>query len=81
MAGREAEEGEVMPERLESAVYGPATTKLMKDAFEAAWRKARLIDQDKELTRRQLASAIIDQVDAGVRDRDRIVTAVLATLP
>jgi hypothetical protein len=69
-----------MPERFESNVFSPRANKLMKEAFEIAWLKARLIDEDKDLTRQLLASAIIDQVVAGALDRDRIAAAALATL-
>ena len=69
-----------MPERFESNIFSPGANKLMKEAFEIAWLKARLFDEDKELTRHLLASAIMDQVNAGVVDRDRIAAAALATL-
>lgn len=69
-----------MPERFESQSYSPETTKLMKDAFGAAWPKVRVLDKDAGLTRQLLASAILDQVNAGVQDRDKLVAAVVAIL-
>jgi hypothetical protein len=53
---------------------------LMRETFEAAWLKASPVEEDRELTRHLLASAIIDQVVAGALDRDQIAAAALATL-
>jgi hypothetical protein len=69
-----------MPERFDSDIFFPCANKLMKEAFEAAWRKARLVEHDNELMRYLLASAIIDQVNAGAEDPDQIAAAALATL-
>ena len=69
-----------MPNRFESQAYNPEATRLMKSAFEEAWLKIKIVEQDADLTRQLLASAIIDQVNAGVQDRDKIVAAVVATL-
>ncbi|WP_158817599.1 hypothetical protein [Methylocapsa sp. S129] len=69
-----------MPKRFESQAYSPEATRLMKDAFEEAWLKVKIVEQDADLTRQLLASAIIDQVNAGVQDRDKIVAAAVATL-
>jgi hypothetical protein len=69
-----------MPERFEADVFSPGANKLMKEAFEAAWPKAHLIEYDPALTRQLLASAIIDQVNAGAQDHDQIVRAALAAL-
>jgi hypothetical protein len=69
-----------MPERFESNIFSPSANKLMKEAFEVAWLKARLIDGNREMTRQLLASAIIDQVVAGAIDRDQIAAAALAVL-
>ena len=69
-----------MPGRFESQAYSPETTKLMKDAFDTAWPKAKLLDNDLELTRKLLASAILDQVNAGVQDHDKIVATAVAML-
>jgi hypothetical protein len=67
-----------MPERFE--VYSHETTKLMKAAFEEAWEKLKAREDDPELSRKLLASAIIDQVNAGIQDRETIVAAAIATL-
>jgi hypothetical protein len=69
-----------MPERFDSDVYPPEVAKLMKEAFEAAWPKAAMIGRNRELTRQLLASAIIDQVNAGVQDQDRIVAGAIAAM-
>jgi hypothetical protein len=42
--------------------------------------KAIDIDGDRELVRHLLASAIIDQVNAGAVDRDQIAAAALAAI-
>jgi hypothetical protein len=69
-----------MPQRFESNIFSPEANKLMRDAFDHAWRNASLVQGDRELTRQLLASAIIDQVVAGARDRDQIAVAALAML-
>ena len=69
-----------MPERFESQAYRPEVTKLMKEAFEEAWSKIKRDEKDVELTRKLVASAILDQINAGVQDQDRIVAGAVATL-
>jgi hypothetical protein len=69
-----------MPQRFEAQVYTAETTRLMKDAFEAARHKIKLVDNDLALTHQLLASAIIDQVNAGVRDVDAIANGAIATM-
>jgi hypothetical protein len=69
-----------MPERFESQVYKPETTRLMKDAFDEAWPKIRIVENDKELTSGLLASAILDQVNEGTDDRETIAACAVATL-
>ena len=69
-----------MPERFESQAYRPEITKLMKEAFEEAWSKIKRDEKDVELTRKLVASAILDQINAGVQDQDRIVAGAVATL-
>jgi hypothetical protein len=69
-----------MPERFESEVYEPETTKLMRDAFAEARLRVKAVENDSALTYKLLASAIVDQVNAGVRDRDTIVARAVATL-
>jgi hypothetical protein len=39
-----------MPQRFESNIFSPDANKLMREAFEAAWLKATLIEGDRELT-------------------------------
>ena len=69
-----------MPDRFDSSPYDPELTKLMKDAFHAAWHKCAGLNSDPLLGRKLLASAIIDAVDAGARDRDEVVSRAVATL-
>lgn len=69
-----------MPHRFESGAYAPEITKLMKEAFDAAWLKVKLVDDDAALTRQLLASSIIDQVDRGARDRETIVPVAIAAI-
>jgi hypothetical protein len=69
-----------MQERFESPVYKPETTKLMKDAFDEVWPKIKIIENDRELTRGLLASAILDQVHAGADDLETIAARAVATL-
>jgi hypothetical protein len=69
-----------MPQRFESQFYTAETTRLMKDAFEAARRKVELVENNPGLTDQLLASAIIDQVNAGVRELETIVAGAVATM-
>ena len=69
-----------MPERFKSQAYAPETTRLMREAFDAAWLKVEQGEKDVELTRKLLASAILDQVNAGASDREKIAAAAIATL-
>jgi hypothetical protein len=69
-----------MPERFESQAYAPETTRLMKDALDEAWRKVEHGEKDVELARKLLASAILDLVNAGASDREKIAAAAIATL-
>ncbi len=69
-----------MPQRFESQVYTAETSRLMKDAFEAALQKVKLVENNPQLTHQLLASAIIDQVNAGVRDLQTIVAGAVATM-
>jgi hypothetical protein len=69
-----------MPHRFESNIFSPGANKLMQEAFEAAWMRAPLVDGNREATRQLLASAIIDQVNAGALDPERIAAAALAAL-
>ena len=53
---------------------------LMKAAFEAARHKIKLVENDLALTYQLLASAIIDQVNAGARDVDTVAAGAIATM-
>jgi hypothetical protein len=52
----------------------------MKDAIEAGWLRCKCSRADEAKIRTLLASAIIDQVNAGKWDRQRIVDAAVASL-
>jgi hypothetical protein len=67
-----------MPERFES--YNYAKAKLMKDALEAAWVRCKCSRADEAKITTLLASAIIDQVNAGKWARQGIVDAAVASL-
>jgi hypothetical protein len=67
-----------MPDRFESNVFDPVTTSLMNAALEAAMLKIKPSRVDQVKTRTLLASAIIDQVNGGERNREKIVAAALA---
>jgi hypothetical protein len=69
-----------MPERFESRRYDPELIKLMKVALERAWDKVRNPPKSAELARLVLASAIIDAVDAGVRECEQLAAKALAAL-
>jgi hypothetical protein len=70
-----------MPDRFESNVFSAELTALMTGAFNQAWSQAELVDRDEGLTCRMLATAIIDEVKAGIRDREEIVAAVVSVVP
>jgi hypothetical protein len=69
-----------MPERFEANVFDPVTIALMKSALEAAILKCKPSRVDEKETRTLLASAIIDQVNAGEWNRERVIDKALATL-
>lgn len=69
-----------MPEQFEAPTYGPELARLMRDAFDEAWLKFADDVRDAHEARNLLASAIIDGVDAGVRDRDDLAARAVATL-
>jgi hypothetical protein len=69
-----------MPERFESNVFDPVTTSLMKSALEAALLKCKSSRADGKQMRTLLASAIIDQVNAGEWNLQRLVDKAVATL-
>jgi hypothetical protein len=69
-----------MPERFESNVFDPAATALMKSALEAALLKCKPSRADENQMRTLLDSAIIDQVNAGEWNLQRIVDKAVATL-
>ena len=65
---------------LSSREYGPELVVLMGDALDSAWQEATASTQDAELARLVMASAILDKVDAGVRESQQLVMAAVAAL-
>jgi hypothetical protein len=60
--------------RFAQGEYGPELVRLMTEALESAWRQAPTLVEDVELGRLVMASAIIEQVDLGVRNHDELVS-------
>ena len=60
--------------------YGPELVRLMTEALESAWRQVRPLVKDVELGRLVLASAIIEQVDLGVRVHEDLVATARKAL-
>jgi hypothetical protein len=69
-----------MPSSFNSGAYGPELLKVMGDALEAAWKMFSIPSKDVELARLYMASAIMDAVDAGVREEAALVTEAAAAL-
>lgn len=67
------EKTEAMLARFRSGEYGPELVRLMIDALDSAWGQTPGPPQDAELGRLIMASAIIDQVDRGVRLHEELV--------
>jgi hypothetical protein len=74
------EKTEAMLARFRSGEYGPELVRLMIDALESAWGQALGSPQDAELGRLIMASAIIDQVDLGVRVHEELARSATAAL-
>jgi hypothetical protein len=60
--------------------YGPELIEIMGRALDSASAQATHLGGDAELARLVMASAIIDEVDAGVRTHDLLVLAALDAL-
>jgi hypothetical protein len=69
-----------MIEFFTSGGYGPELLKIMSDALESAWRKAPGAPWDSEFARLIMASAIIQQVDAGVCAHEVLVDSAITAL-
>jgi hypothetical protein len=67
-----------MPARFRSGEYAPELVRLMIDALDSAWEQAPGPPQDAELGRLIMASAIIEQVDLGVRVHEELVCKATA---
>jgi hypothetical protein len=66
--------------RLPLGEYGPELIALMGKALDCAWLRVKSKAADVELARLVMASAIIDGVDAGVREHDDLVGAAISAL-
>ena len=66
-----------MLRRFEAEGYPPEAARLMEEALDAALAKIRSVNG---VTRNLLASAVMDCVDAGVRDRGEIADQAAAML-
>ncbi|GEM_PF-3945459 len=60
--------------------YGPELLRLMTEALDGAWLQAREMVRDAELGRLVLASAIIEQVDRGVRSPEALIESAKQAL-
>ncbi len=60
--------------------YGPELVSLMAEALDSVWREVQPFVRDVELGRLVLASAIIEQVDLGVRARDDLAATARRAL-
>ncbi len=69
-----------MTEPFHLGEYGPELVGLMGDALDRAWKVVRPKVSDAQLGRLVMASAIIDKVDAGARERDALVEAAISAL-
>jgi hypothetical protein len=69
-----------MPARFESGIYSPEAAKLMRDALDEAWEQIRIAPKEVELARLMLASTIIDLVEAGVDDCNRLAAQAIKSL-
>jgi hypothetical protein len=69
-----------MPARFTSGEYSPELVELMAKALDVAWSQASRVSQDVELARLVMASAIIEQVDSGVRIQEELVAKATLAL-
>jgi hypothetical protein len=60
--------------------YSPELIAIMADALKVAWGRLEGAVSDAELARLVMASAIIEQVDAGIRLREELVTRATSAL-
>jgi hypothetical protein len=69
-----------MPKRFDSGVFGPERSTLMKAVVEAAWAKVVVTPKDSPLLSNHLAGVIVEMVDAGVTDREKLTSQALVAL-
>ena len=60
--------------------YGPELLKVMGSAFDAAWENFKPTPNDTVLARLQMASAIIEAVEAGAREPEVFTTKAVRAL-
>jgi len=63
----------LMPERFNSGAYDPELIKLMSAAVNAAWDAFEPRPRNEPLAKSLMASAVIENVEAGVNDRETLV--------
>jgi hypothetical protein len=78
--GETGQGGRSVTESFVRGEYGPELILLMSHALDTAWDQVGKNNADAELARLVMASAIIDNVDLGVRGEDELVTAAIAAL-
>src|ERR1700722_11573079 len=69
-----------MPERFDSGVFEPELAKLMKDAFANALAKVHVAPEDREAASHHIAGAIVEKVNAGVRDSEQLTAGAVVGL-
>jgi hypothetical protein len=69
-----------MPSRFASGAYDPELVKVMGEALDAAWAKFDPPPKDHDLGRLHLASAIVDAVEAGVREPEVLAAKAVHAL-
>jgi hypothetical protein len=69
-----------MPERFDAGVFDPELAKLLKGVFESAWARVHVAQQHSEVASDHLAEALIGLVNAGERNRGRLIAKSLTAL-
>jgi hypothetical protein len=69
-----------MPKRFDSGVFGPERAKLMRAVFDTAWAKVIVTPEDSATLSDHLAGAIVEMVNAGVTDSEKLIVHALVAL-
>jgi hypothetical protein len=80
MPGGHRKKGGDMPARIYSEVYGPELVETMGRAFDTAWADFIPKPANQGLARSLMATAIIEAVETGTRDQERIVRQAIVAL-